>query len=74
MAVTLPSVASETKTLPARLDDNWDARNLYARWWKYPDSADQLARHIEDAHDARDTRAGLIDNSRQLFGDNRNCM
>jgi hypothetical protein len=73
MAVTLPSVASSSKKLPPRLKDNWDGRNRYARWWKYPTSASQLAGHIEDAHEARDSRYDLIINSRQLFGSNRSC-
>jgi hypothetical protein len=64
MAVTLPSVSNSSCELPPRLDDNVNADRLYARWWKYPASGDQLRQCIEDAFRARTTRAHLINNTR----------
>lgn len=76
LAITLPSMANKTKELPPRFEDNWDKEgdgNKYAKWKKYPSSPEALAGWIEDAFLARDSRAQLVDNSRQLFGYNRNC-
>ncbi|MCH7665258.1 MAG: TIR domain-containing protein [Acidobacteria bacterium] len=74
MAITLPSVSSSSRTLPARLKDNWKSESGgYARWWKYPSSATGLEDMIEEAYDARDTLGHLVDNSRRLFGSNRDC-
>lgn len=74
MAITLPSVSSSSRTLPARLKDNWKSESRgYARWWKYPSSATGLEDMIEEAYDARDTLGHLVDNSRRLFGYNLDC-
>ncbi len=66
MAVTLPSRGSVTTAVPPRLRDNLPAGNVdgYARWWKYPTTANQLRTCIDDAFDARSSRSHLIDNSR----------
>lgn len=66
MAVTLPSVANDaTRKLPARVNDNViDETNGYARWWKYPTSAEGLRSKIEIAFNARSTLDHLIDNTR----------
>lgn len=41
LAITLPSaVAYYDKQLPARVADNVDGENGYARWWRYPSSTD----------------------------------
>jgi hypothetical protein len=67
LAITLPSAANYAgKQLPARVDDNLDGESGYARWWKYPTSAESLARLIEEAYAARTSRASLRDNSRPL--------
>lgn len=73
MAITLPSMASKTKKLPPRFEDNRDGNKKYARWYKYPESPESLDDKIEDAFQARDSRANLIDNTRPLFGYNRSC-
>lgn len=75
MAITLPS-ASEYygKQLPARVVDNVDGKDGYARWWKYPTSASDLATLIETAYDARTTRSHLADNSRPLRSYNSSCL
>ncbi len=64
MAITLPSVANLSKTLPLRLADNIDDSKKYARWWKYPTSADGLRQCIEEAFEARTSKTHMIDNSR----------
>lgn len=65
MAVTLPSVANDTnRKLPPRVDDNVIDKEGYARWWKYPASAEGLRSRIEIAFDARSTLNHLIVNTR----------
>lgn len=67
MAITLPSVATDPgRQLPARLQDNFDGENGYARWWKYPTSTEGLANMIEEAYSARTKLAHLRDNTRAL--------
>lgn len=67
MAITLPSAAdySERK-LPARLADNVNGEAGYARWWKYPSSAGDLAQLIDIAYSARTDKADQRDNARPL--------
>lgn len=75
MAITLPSVAGSGQ-LPARLGDNVKGRDGtegYARWWTYPKTAADLEYCIEDAFNARSTRANLIDNTRAKMAYNRSC-
>jgi hypothetical protein len=48
---------------PARLEENLplgDDEDGYARAWKYPRSTESLRLHVEDAFDARTSRAALI--------------
>lgn len=67
LAITLPSVAEHAgRQLPARLSDNVDGENGYARWWKYPTSARGLASMIEVAYASRTAIGHLRDNSRPL--------
>lgn len=73
MAITLPSMADKKKTLPPRFDDNCDGTSGYARWYKYPSKSKDLEAWIDDAFEARTSRDGLIDNTRNLFGNNRSC-
>lgn len=73
LAITLPSAADYGKQLPARVADNVDGEDGYARWWKYPTSATSLAAIIETAYDARSTRGYLVDNSRDLRSYNSSC-
>ena len=75
MAISLPSVSGYSgRSLPARVDDNFDGKDGYARWWKYPASADVLASHIETAFLERTTRAALIDNTRARRLRNASCV
>lgn len=73
VSITLPSAAG-IATAPARLADNLDGEDGYARWWKYPTSADSLARMIENAYTARQSRVDRRVNSRALFSNNRTCF
>lgn len=72
LAITLPSAANYSgKRLPDRVDDNVDGDNGYARWWKYPTSADQVRQYIQTAFDAR--TAMTPDNSRARKINNSPC-
>lgn len=74
LAITLPSAADYfDKKLPARVSDNVDGEDGYARWWKYPTSASSLASLIETAYDARNARYDLVDNTRALRSYNSAC-
>lgn len=74
LAITLPSAADYYgKKLPARVQDNVDGEDGYARWWKYPSSASGLADMIETAYGYRSTRDFLVDNSRDLRSYNSSC-
>lgn len=72
LAITLPSAVND-KRLPDRLADNHDGQDGYARWWKYPTSTQSLSNMIEEAYEARTTKAHLADNTRPLFDRNRSC-
>lgn len=67
VAITLPSVAALVgRRPPARVEDNVDGDNGYARWMKYPSSAANLAVMIDDAYNRRSTHDHRVDNSRSL--------
>lgn len=67
VGINLPSADNASgKLMPDRLGDNVDGSNGYARWWKYPNSAESLANMIEEAYSARDSKYLLRDNSRPL--------
>ncbi len=72
MAIT-PANRGENK-LPARFADNWaEDGSRYARYYYYPQSSTSLRGWIEDAFNARSSRATLIDNSRALRKINSQC-
>jgi hypothetical protein len=76
LGITLKSIADYSgKRAPDRLNDNLDSDDAkaYARWIKYPTSAASLRGWIDDAYNARTQRAALLDNSRELFKNNRSC-
>lgn len=74
MGIVLPS-RNNTAHLPERLLSNWrsDHSNCFARFWSYPSSGQQLIQWIEDAHQARTTRAHLINNSQDMMKYNSKC-
>lgn len=59
--------ADRQQKIPDRLNDNWvkDGES-YARYYTYPSSSSDVRRHINDAFDARDDRAHLVKNDRDL--------
>lgn len=74
MGIVLPS-QNNSAHLPERLKVNWmkGSEDCYARYWSYPSSEQQLWRWIEDAYQARTTRADLIDNLLPMMGYNLKC-
>ena len=60
---------------PERLLSNWNEGNLncYAKVYRYPQSSDELRGWIEDAYEARTTRAHLINNTRDMMRYNKTC-
>lgn len=74
MGIILPSQGSSC-WMPPRLEANWNENhnNCYARHWVYPSSAEQLGGWIEDAYNARTTRAHLIQNSQDMMKYNAQC-
>jgi hypothetical protein len=74
MAMTLPSAANHSANkLPPRVRDNVDGDKKYARWWKYPSSVFGLQQCIEEAFQARTSRAHLINNKRDRNINNLQC-
>lgn len=66
MGIILPS-QGKSAYLPPRLEANWSQGHIdcYARYWIYPKTAEELGAWIEDAYNARTTRAHLITNSQE---------
>lgn len=75
IGIALPSRGGSVN-LPDRLAANWDSghRDCYASCWQYPSSEPELQQWIEDAYQARITRANLIDNSLPTMGYNSRCI
>lgn len=75
IGIVLPSVGDNPKA-PNRLEINLkgkDSNEGYARWYWYPKRSDSLANWINDAFQARTSRANLIENPRDRFSNNRTC-
>lgn len=74
IGIILPSLG-DTAILPPRLKDNWtkDHINCYARYYVYPKNADTLGSWIEDAFNARTSRANLITNTQDMMKYNAVC-
>lgn len=74
MAIVLPS-QNNSAWLPERFSENWTKghENCYARYWSHPSTKQQLWDWIEDAYQARTTRAKLIDNSSPMMKNNAKC-
>ncbi len=74
IAITLPSVADLSgRKPPARVEDNIDGDDGYARWYKYPSSAETLRSCVETGFRYRTERTHLIDNSRARRKNNSSC-
>jgi hypothetical protein len=74
MAIFLPSGAGGVD-LPERFSANWNQQhqNCYARYYYPPASAEQLAGWIEDAFNAKTSRADLIQNDAAMMKYNSTC-
>lgn len=75
LGIVLPS-AGKKPIPPGRLKENLKGENSdegYARWYWHPQRKDALANWIEDAFQARTSRAHLIVNPRDRFKYNKTC-
>lgn len=77
IAINLPYMGT-TGGLPPRVSANVirdsNGNDIgYARYYRYPNSKDELKRWIEDAHSARTSRAKLIKNSNEMMHYNAKC-
>ena len=75
IGVLLPSVNASGVHLPPRFEVNWNRenRNCYARYYFSPGSATELRGWLEDAFDARTSRAVFIRNSVDMMKYNATC-
>jgi len=74
VAITLPSIANfSDRALPPRVDDNVNGDDGYARWKKYPASEGSLRSMVEEAFQARSSKAGVIVNTRARKINNSSC-
>jgi len=74
IGIVLPS-QNNRAILSPRLEVNWNNnhQDCYARFWSYPSSASQLSGYIDDAYEARTSRAHLISNSQEMMKYNGQC-
>lgn len=74
IGIVLPSQGTSAY-LPLRFEENWVSghKNCYARYWAYPDSAQTLSGWIDDAYNARTSRANLVVNSQDMMKYNSKC-
>lgn len=74
LAITLPSTNGSCH-LPERFQANYSSTlfGAYARYQSYPRKMQQLWDWIEDAYQARTSRAHLINNSRDMMKYNSKC-
>lgn len=74
IGILLPSQGNSAH-LPPRMEANWVSweSNCYARYRAYPRSREELSRWIEDAYQARTSRAHLIQNSQDMMKYNSVC-
>jgi hypothetical protein len=75
IGLLLPSATDDIPKPPERLSDNVPSNGseAYGRYFYYPKSDSDLRANIEDAFQARTTRAHLIDNSKPLRRRNAPC-
>lgn len=74
VGIILPSQGKNAH-LPPRFADNWvkGHQGCYARYWIYPSTPEELGKWIDDAYEARTSRAELISNSQEMMKKNRQC-
>jgi len=75
IGIILPSKGNNAY-LPPRLEANWTSGHIgcYARYWVYPRTVNELGGWIDDAYNARTTRANLITNSQDMMKYNVRCL
>ena len=74
VGIVLPSKGSRAH-LPQRFLANWSGSDAcYASYHSAPTSALQLSNWIEDAYQARESRAKLIKNSSEMMAYNSRCL
>jgi hypothetical protein len=74
LAVNLPSAGNVAQVLPPRFAENYTSDNtLYARYYRPPQTAAELAAWIEDAYQSRTKSAARIKNGADAMGYNRKC-
>jgi hypothetical protein len=76
LAIQYPSCLTSGADLPPRLEANWanGNNNCYAKYYRYPNTQEELRQWIEDAYSARTTRSHLIRNSNEtMMGYNARC-
>lgn len=74
MGIILPS-QGKSAHMPPRLKDNLTKGHIdcYARHWVYPSSPEELGKWIDDAFEARTSRAKFIKNSQEMMKYNGKC-
>lgn len=73
LGIVLPSLSS-APYLPDRFSKNWKKdEECYAEYHWAPSSADQLGRWIDDAFNARASSSHLIENTQNMWSNNRKC-
>lgn len=75
VGILLPSQGNSAH-LPQRLKDNWNQQesDCYARYRSAPTTAEELGAWIEDAFNARTSKAHLIQNAQDMMGYNSKCL
>lgn len=75
IGIVLPS-QGRSALLPERFAQNWNSNgyNCYARYYIYPSSGQELGSWIDDAYNARTTRANMINNPNEMWKYSRECQ
>lgn len=78
LGIMLPSFPKRNGLFPKRfvanLKQSTEVRDCYARWIRYPGSGDVLKTAIEAAFNRRATHRKWINNPRERFRYNRQCL
>lgn len=75
IGILLPSMG-DSGHLPPRFKENWTKgnKNCFAKYYSYPQSANQLGGWIEDAYQSRTSRNQYIKNSQDMMKYNLKCL
>lgn len=74
IGMILPS-QGKSAHLPPRIKDNWNKENkdCFARYYPYAETPEQLGKWIDDAFEARTSRAKFITNTQEMMKYNAKC-